>query len=143
MWGGRRFAGWKKSFEPGNYSAAELEFRGVKCDDISSLEVVGDFCKLVAFEFGDFNNEHPGWEAEFRMGKHDTDAFAPHGARNNDMSSFQLIRLPQPREQEDEAEDSEAENVDSPSPFKALDGSGSVGPRLGGPTTPRMSDDSE
>mmetsp|Transcript_87272 Transcript_87272/g.199227 ORF Transcript_87272/g.199227 Transcript_87272/m.199227 type:complete len:422 (+) Transcript_87272:94-1359(+) len=30
IWGGRDFNGWEHTFEPGEYSAAELEYRGVK-----------------------------------------------------------------------------------------------------------------
>lgn len=96
LYGGKKFSGWSMMFEPGNYTAPELEYRGVKCDDISSLEVVGDFCKLQAFEFGDFNAEHPGWKAEFVAGKYDATELAPQGAKNDDISSFKLVRLPNP-----------------------------------------------
>jgi hypothetical protein len=82
-------------FEPGNFTAPELEYRGVKCEDISSLEVVGDNCMVEAYEFGDFNQEHSGWTATFRSGKHDAAQFAPAGAKNDDISSFKVIRLPQ------------------------------------------------
>jgi hypothetical protein len=91
-------------FEPGNFTGPELEYRGVKCDDISSLEVVGDFCKLEAFEFGDFNKEHSGWKAEFLMGKYDATQLAPQGAKNDDISSFKLIRLPKPADDTDHTE---------------------------------------
>uniref|UniRef100_A0A7S4GMA5 Uncharacterized protein n=1 Tax=Oxyrrhis marina TaxID=2969 RepID=A0A7S4GMA5_OXYMA len=100
LYGGKKFSGWTMEFEVGNYTAPELEYRGVKCDDISSLEVIGDYCKLEAFEFGDFNKEHPGWKAEFQMGKYDAADFAPKGAKNDDISSFKLMRVPR----EDEVE---------------------------------------
>lgn len=103
LYGGKKFSGWSMMFEPGNYTAPELEYRGVKCDDISSLEIVGDFCKLEAFEFGDFNQEHPGWRAAFLSGKYDSAAFAPQGAKNDDISSFKLMRLPQTSEDEAKA----------------------------------------
>mmetsp|Transcript_1417 Transcript_1417/g.2999 ORF Transcript_1417/g.2999 Transcript_1417/m.2999 type:complete len:515 (+) Transcript_1417:133-1677(+) len=90
LWGGSGFSGWTKTFSPGDYSAPELEYRGVKCDDISSVEVVGDYCKLTAYEFGDFNKAHPGWSAVFTMGKYSSQDFVAAGAKNNDISSFKL-----------------------------------------------------
>jgi hypothetical protein len=93
IWGGRDFNGWEQTFEPGSYSAVELEYRGVKCDDISSLEVVGDFCKMTAFEFGDFNVAHDGWVAKFGQGKYDSVGIEAAGAKNNDISSFKIVKL--------------------------------------------------
>mmetsp|Transcript_32092 Transcript_32092/g.78341 ORF Transcript_32092/g.78341 Transcript_32092/m.78341 type:complete len:531 (+) Transcript_32092:97-1689(+) len=90
MWGGKTFDGWEHTFTIGEYNSAELEFRGLKCDDVSSLEVVGDFCEMVGYEFGDFNKIHNGWEAKFTQGKYDVNEMEAHGARNNDMSSLKV-----------------------------------------------------
>mmetsp|Transcript_5075 Transcript_5075/g.12507 ORF Transcript_5075/g.12507 Transcript_5075/m.12507 type:complete len:376 (+) Transcript_5075:557-1684(+) len=92
IWGGRDFNGWEKTFGIGNYSAAELEYQGVKCDDVSSLEVIGDFCEMKSYEFGDFNKLHNGWIATFRQGKYDVKEIESAGARNNDISSFRVYR---------------------------------------------------
>jgi hypothetical protein len=73
-----------------------LEFQGVRCDDVSSLEVVGDFCETVTYEFGDFNRLHTGWSATFRQGKYDAHEIESAGAKNNDISSFKVRKISQP-----------------------------------------------
>jgi len=93
IWGGKTFEGWEHSFGPGDYTSVELEYRGLKCDDISSLEVFGDYCEMKAYEYGDFNNEHSGWTAKFRHGKYDVAGLEAAGAKNNDISSFKVYRL--------------------------------------------------
>mmetsp|Transcript_10793 Transcript_10793/g.23833 ORF Transcript_10793/g.23833 Transcript_10793/m.23833 type:complete len:549 (-) Transcript_10793:51-1697(-) len=91
IYGGKEFDGWDITLDPGNYSSAELEFRGVKCDDISSLLVVGHFCKVTGYEYGDFNTEHKGWSANFSSGKYNSQAILEKGGRDNDMSSLQIV----------------------------------------------------
>jgi len=92
IWGGKDFNGWEHSFEVGEYNSAELEYRGVKCDDISSLEVVGQYCTMKAYRFGDFNQAHEGWTATFQHGRHDKHDIEAAGARNNDISSFKVFK---------------------------------------------------
>mmetsp|Transcript_1416 Transcript_1416/g.2993 ORF Transcript_1416/g.2993 Transcript_1416/m.2993 type:complete len:575 (+) Transcript_1416:133-1857(+) len=92
VWGGRAFDGWEHSFGPGEYSSVDLEYKGLKCDDVSSLEVVGDYCEMTVYQFGDFNKLHKGWTAEFKMGKYDVHDLEAQGARNNDISSFKIVR---------------------------------------------------
>lgn len=83
--------GWTLDFDQeGSYSGAELEYRGAKCDDISSLEVVGVYCEMTAYQYGDFNRAHSGWRAEFHEGKHEAAELEAAGAQNNDISSFEL-----------------------------------------------------
>mmetsp|Transcript_102179 Transcript_102179/g.234132 ORF Transcript_102179/g.234132 Transcript_102179/m.234132 type:complete len:500 (+) Transcript_102179:84-1583(+) len=94
VWGGKGFNGWERSFPVGEYSSAELEYQGVKCDDVSSLQVVGDFCEAVTYEFGDFNKLHPGWSAVFHQGRYDAHEIESAGAKNNDISSFKVRQLP-------------------------------------------------
>mmetsp|Transcript_32474 Transcript_32474/g.78015 ORF Transcript_32474/g.78015 Transcript_32474/m.78015 type:complete len:501 (+) Transcript_32474:122-1624(+) len=96
IYGGGLFEGWEHTFKAGSYSSSELEYEGVKCDDISSLEVVGARCQMTAFQYGDFNQQHQGWKATFREGKYDVEAMEANGARNNDISSFKLVKLPKP-----------------------------------------------
>eukprot|EP00451_Oxyrrhis_marina_P003289 CAMPEP_0204274388 /NCGR_PEP_ID=MMETSP0468-20130131/25157_1 /ASSEMBLY_ACC=CAM_ASM_000383 /TAXON_ID=2969 /ORGANISM="Oxyrrhis marina" /LENGTH=567 /DNA_ID=CAMNT_0051250591 /DNA_START=123 /DNA_END=1826 /DNA_ORIENTATION=+ len=93
IWGGKTFEGWEHSFGPGDYTSVELEYRGLKCDDISSLEVFGDYCEMKAYEYGDFNVEHSGWTAKFGHGKYDVAGLEAAGAKNNDISSFKVYRL--------------------------------------------------
>mmetsp|Transcript_102181 Transcript_102181/g.234149 ORF Transcript_102181/g.234149 Transcript_102181/m.234149 type:complete len:496 (+) Transcript_102181:84-1571(+) len=95
VWGGKGFNGWERSFPVGEYSSAELEYQGVKCDDVSSLQVVGDFCESVTYEFGDFNKLHPGWSAVFHQGRYDAHEIESAGAKNNDISSFKVRKIPQ------------------------------------------------
>mmetsp|Transcript_22796 Transcript_22796/g.48847 ORF Transcript_22796/g.48847 Transcript_22796/m.48847 type:complete len:551 (+) Transcript_22796:184-1836(+) len=83
---------WSLQFGPGEYSAAELEYRGAKCDDVSSIEIVGPLCKMTVFEYGDFNQEHKGWQAEFSEGKHSPKELVAAGAKNNDISSFKVVK---------------------------------------------------
>jgi hypothetical protein len=91
---------WSLEFNEGSYSGAELEYRGAKCDDISSVEVVGVYCHMTAYQFGDFNRAHSGWTAEFREGKHDASELEAAGAQNNDISSFELkMQRPVKKEQ--------------------------------------------
>jgi len=92
MWGGKGFDGWEHVFEAGEYSSTELEYRGLKCDDISSMEVVGDYCHVKVFEYGDFNTIHPGWNATFPMGKYTAGDLESRGAKNNDISAFKIWR---------------------------------------------------
>jgi hypothetical protein len=92
VFGGKGFTGWEKSFSPGDYSSVELEYLGVKCDDISSLEVYGIDCHMKAFEYGDFNKVHSGFEAVFDEGRHDHDDLVAAGAKNNDISSFKVYK---------------------------------------------------
>mmetsp|Transcript_102271 Transcript_102271/g.234495 ORF Transcript_102271/g.234495 Transcript_102271/m.234495 type:complete len:545 (-) Transcript_102271:95-1729(-) len=92
IWGSKNFGGWEHTFEVGEYNSAELEYLGVKCDDISSLEVFGYSCEMHAFEYGDFNKAHGGWEAKFRHGKHDAHQIEQAGAKNNDISAFKVYR---------------------------------------------------
>lgn len=96
IYGGGLFEGWEHTFRAGSYSSSELEYEGVKCDDISSLEVVGARCQMTAFQYGDFNQQHQGWKAVFREGKYDAEALEANGARNNDISSFEVVKLPKP-----------------------------------------------
>mmetsp|Transcript_12349 Transcript_12349/g.29382 ORF Transcript_12349/g.29382 Transcript_12349/m.29382 type:complete len:541 (+) Transcript_12349:2-1624(+) len=105
IWGGKNFGGWEHTFGVGEYSSAELEYRGVKCDDISSLEVFGDFCEMKAYEYGDFNHAHGGWEVTFKHGKYDAAAIESAGAKNNDISSFKVYRTGQPDFQAGSAKD--------------------------------------
>jgi hypothetical protein len=100
MWGGRAFDGWEHTFSIGDYNSAELEFRGLKCDDISSLEVVGDFCMLTGYEYGDFNRIHAGWEANFTQGKYDVHDMESRGAMNNDMSSLKVFFYEEERQRQ-------------------------------------------
>mmetsp|Transcript_2981 Transcript_2981/g.7074 ORF Transcript_2981/g.7074 Transcript_2981/m.7074 type:complete len:565 (+) Transcript_2981:155-1849(+) len=90
IWGGKGFKGWEVSLPPGSYGSAELEYRGVKCDDISSVQVQGVFCETVTFEYGDFNQAHSGWQATFREGKYDVDGLEAGGAKDNDISSLKV-----------------------------------------------------
>mmetsp|Transcript_36875 Transcript_36875/g.88762 ORF Transcript_36875/g.88762 Transcript_36875/m.88762 type:complete len:549 (-) Transcript_36875:76-1722(-) len=83
-------------FKEGDYSGAELEYRGLKCDSTSSLEVIGKFCQMVAYEYGDFNKAHKGWEAHFKEGRYDVAQMEAAGARDNDLSSFK-IRMNKPQ----------------------------------------------
>mmetsp|Transcript_58388 Transcript_58388/g.125625 ORF Transcript_58388/g.125625 Transcript_58388/m.125625 type:complete len:538 (+) Transcript_58388:135-1748(+) len=97
VYGGKEFDGWDRTFEEGEYNAAELEYEGVKCDDISSLEVIGVYCEVKAYEFGDFNAAHKGWVATFKEGKFNKEEMEQEGARNNDMSSF-VVAMKKPEE---------------------------------------------
>mmetsp|Transcript_3274 Transcript_3274/g.7844 ORF Transcript_3274/g.7844 Transcript_3274/m.7844 type:complete len:543 (-) Transcript_3274:122-1750(-) len=92
IYGGKGFTGWEKSFSPGEYSSVELEYLGVKCDDISSLEVYGEYCHMHAFEYGDFNKVHDGFDVIFDEGRHDHDDLVSAGAKNNDISSFKVYK---------------------------------------------------
>lgn len=83
---------WMHEFNEGEYSAAELEFQGVKCDDISSMEVIGFHCKVTVYEYGDFNEEHRGFKATFPEGQYSRDDLVSGGAANNDISSFKVIK---------------------------------------------------
>jgi len=83
---------WSLQFGPGEYSAAELEYRGAKCDDVSSIEIVGPRCKMTVYEYGDFNQEHKGWQAELAEGKHSPKELVAAGAKNNDISSFKVVK---------------------------------------------------
>jgi hypothetical protein len=69
-----------------------MELKGAKCDDISSLKVFGDYCHVVAFEFGDFNQKHHGWKAEFGFGAYATKDLLARGAKDNDISSMIVER---------------------------------------------------
>jgi hypothetical protein len=95
VWGGEEFSGWQHTFRPGNYSGVELEYNGLKCDDVSSVEIVGEFCEATVFEYGDFNKLHPGWSTKLTQGKYTADQLISKGAKNNDISSFRLVHLGQ------------------------------------------------
>mmetsp|Transcript_52050 Transcript_52050/g.114234 ORF Transcript_52050/g.114234 Transcript_52050/m.114234 type:complete len:490 (+) Transcript_52050:94-1563(+) len=92
VWGGEEFSGWQHSFRPGNYSGVELEYNGLKCDDVSSVEIVGEFCEATVYEFGDFNRLHPGWSTKLTQGRYTADDLILKGAKNNDISSFRLVK---------------------------------------------------
>jgi len=88
VFGGPNFDGWSLTFEPGKYSNSDMELKGAKCDDISSVKVFGDFCHMTAFEFGDFNKKHHGWQAEFGSGAFTNKDLLARGAKDNDISSL-------------------------------------------------------
>jgi len=88
VFGGPNFDGWSLAFGPGKWTNADMELKGAKCDDISSIKVTGVFCHATAFEFGDFNKAHHGWKAEFSVGEYNTKAMVGLGAKDNDISSL-------------------------------------------------------
>lgn len=97
VYGGPNFDGWHFSFGPGEYSSVDLEHAGVKCDDISSLEVVGEYCSTVGYQYGDFNKAHDGWRAEFKQGQHTASDIELAGGKDNDMSSFKVAQAQRPK----------------------------------------------
>mmetsp|Transcript_15198 Transcript_15198/g.33912 ORF Transcript_15198/g.33912 Transcript_15198/m.33912 type:complete len:497 (-) Transcript_15198:62-1552(-) len=90
VYGGPKFDGWSLDFAVGEYSVADMEAMGAKCDDISSLKVVGHFCEVTAYEYGDFNAQHPGWSAKFTEGEYDKNGLYKAGAKDNDISSMKV-----------------------------------------------------
>jgi hypothetical protein len=106
VWGGRDFNGWEHTFSPGEYTSVDLEYKGLKCDDVSSLEVIGEFCEAVVFEYGDFNKLHPGWSANFTQGRYAAQDLVSRGAKNNDISSFRLVsNVPKPKPERHSVDD--------------------------------------
>jgi hypothetical protein len=69
-----------------------MEAKGAKCDDISSLKVYGIYCQTTVYEFGDFNQQHKGWQATFGPGFFARDQLVKGGAKDNDISSMKVIR---------------------------------------------------
>mmetsp|Transcript_1664 Transcript_1664/g.3439 ORF Transcript_1664/g.3439 Transcript_1664/m.3439 type:complete len:501 (+) Transcript_1664:84-1586(+) len=88
VYGGPNFDGWSLVFGPGKWNNADMEVKGAKCDDISSMKVMGLYCHVTAFEFGDFNKAHHGWKAEFGPGEYDLKGLTSRGAQDNDISSL-------------------------------------------------------
>mmetsp|Transcript_52568 Transcript_52568/g.119761 ORF Transcript_52568/g.119761 Transcript_52568/m.119761 type:complete len:529 (-) Transcript_52568:95-1681(-) len=88
VYGGPNFDGWSLKFEPGKYTNSDMEIRGAKCDDVSSIKVLGLYCHVTAFQYGDFNKAHHGWKAEFGPGGYTTKDMLAAGAQDNDVSSM-------------------------------------------------------
>lgn len=90
VYGGPSFDGWSLSFGPGDYTVSDMEVKGAKCDDVSSLKVNGLFCEAHVFEYGDFNVQHKGWQAVFKHGQYDRQGLLTGGAKDNDISSMKV-----------------------------------------------------
>jgi len=90
--GGPNFDGWSLEFKEGEYTVSDMEAMGARCDDISSLKVVGLYCQTTVYEFGDFNGQHKGWEATFGRGAYDRMGLVQGGAKDNDISSLKVHR---------------------------------------------------
>mmetsp|Transcript_14616 Transcript_14616/g.35442 ORF Transcript_14616/g.35442 Transcript_14616/m.35442 type:complete len:145 (+) Transcript_14616:1257-1691(+) len=80
-------------FGPGDYTVADMEARGAKCDDVSSMKIYGLFCRVAVFQYGDFNSAYSGWQANFGPGFYDRQGLVEHGARDNDISSLRVSRI--------------------------------------------------
>mmetsp|Transcript_8442 Transcript_8442/g.18489 ORF Transcript_8442/g.18489 Transcript_8442/m.18489 type:complete len:517 (+) Transcript_8442:133-1683(+) len=93
VFGGPNFDGWSLEFGPGEYTVADMEAKGAKCDDISSMKVYGLFCRVAVFQFGDFNGAYSGWQANFGPGFYDREKLVDGGARDNDISSLRVSRI--------------------------------------------------
>lgn len=92
VFGGPSFDGWTLEFPPGEYSVADMEAKGAKCDDISSMKVYGIYCRTTVYEFGDFNQQHNGWSATFGPGMYDREGLVKGGAKDNDISSLKVVK---------------------------------------------------
>eukprot|EP00451_Oxyrrhis_marina_P038732 CAMPEP_0204386000 /NCGR_PEP_ID=MMETSP0469-20131031/58097_1 /ASSEMBLY_ACC=CAM_ASM_000384 /TAXON_ID=2969 /ORGANISM="Oxyrrhis marina" /LENGTH=530 /DNA_ID=CAMNT_0051379123 /DNA_START=41 /DNA_END=1633 /DNA_ORIENTATION=- len=91
VFGGPNFDGWSLELPQGDYTSSDLELKGAKCDDISSLKIFGVFCHAVGYQYGDFNKQHDGWKADFPYGEYKTKDMVQRGARDNDISSIKVF----------------------------------------------------
>jgi len=91
VFGGPNFDGWSLELPKGDYTSSDLELKGAKCDDISSLKVFGVFCHAMGYQYGDFNKQHDGWKADFPYGEYKTKDMVQRGARDNDISSIKVF----------------------------------------------------
>jgi len=96
LYGGPNFDGWSLDFPVGEYYNSDMEARGAKCDDVSSLQVVGHYCHMRGYAFADFNERHPGWEAEFGEGRYNVHEMVAKGAKDNDLSSLKVFEVGRP-----------------------------------------------
>jgi len=79
--------GWVAEFGPGMYNYTLMEKAGATCQDISSIEVVGDCCVIQVFDYGDCNKKWAnGFSASFGFGRYDQQEIQDAGASNNDIS---------------------------------------------------------
>mmetsp|Transcript_3268 Transcript_3268/g.7821 ORF Transcript_3268/g.7821 Transcript_3268/m.7821 type:complete len:533 (-) Transcript_3268:46-1644(-) len=92
VYGGPEFDGWSLEFTPGEYSVSDMEAKGAKCDDISSVKVFGVFCETDVYQYGDFNKAHQGWNATLKPGAYNRQGLLDHGAQDNDISSMKVRR---------------------------------------------------
>jgi hypothetical protein len=90
LYGGAFFDGWKAELPLGSFSTDDLVQRGVKCEEVSSVKVLGRCCHARLFQFGDFNQRHKGWEVTLKSGDYDADALEDAGARDNDVSAVKV-----------------------------------------------------
>jgi hypothetical protein len=97
VYGGPNFDGWHHSFDVGSYTSVDLEHAGVKCDDISSVEVVGVYCTFTGFQYGDFNTAHSGFQVELKQGRHSASDIEAAGGKDNDISSFKVVQEQSPK----------------------------------------------
>jgi len=96
VFGGPNFDGWSLEFTPGEYTVSDMEVKGAKCDDISSMKVLGYYCKTTVYEFGDFNGQHKGWMADFGPGSYTRQQLVDGGAKDNDISSLKVVKTSRP-----------------------------------------------
>jgi hypothetical protein len=96
VFGGPEFDGWSLEFMPGEYTVSDMEARGAKCDDISSVKVFGVFCETDVFQYGDFNQAHKGWSVTLKPGSYNRKQLVDHGAQDNDISSMKVRRTLSP-----------------------------------------------
>mmetsp|Transcript_29588 Transcript_29588/g.70993 ORF Transcript_29588/g.70993 Transcript_29588/m.70993 type:complete len:571 (+) Transcript_29588:147-1859(+) len=90
LYGGAYFDGWKAPLGPGSYSTDQLVQHGVKCEEISSVKVIGRCCHARLYQYGDFNQRHKGWKVTVGSGNYDADALEDQGARDNDISAVKI-----------------------------------------------------
>jgi hypothetical protein len=90
LYGNPDFSGWRANFIPGSYNTEELLAHGAKCEEVSSIRVVGECCLAKVYQYGDFNSRNAGWEATLRKGDHDLFLLGEAGVKNNDVSSMKV-----------------------------------------------------
>lgn len=79
--------GWEATFKPGTYNYTLMEKAGATCQDISSIEVLGECCTIQVFDYGDCNKKWAnGFSAAFSFGRYDKQEIENAGASNNDIS---------------------------------------------------------
>mmetsp|Transcript_57607 Transcript_57607/g.123842 ORF Transcript_57607/g.123842 Transcript_57607/m.123842 type:complete len:565 (-) Transcript_57607:36-1730(-) len=90
LFGEATFSGWQATFEPGRYNTEEMIMHGARCEEVSSIKIVGHCCKAKFYQYGDFNRRTKGWSAQVGVGEYDGEEMEDAGVVNNDVSSMKI-----------------------------------------------------
>mmetsp|Transcript_1422 Transcript_1422/g.3018 ORF Transcript_1422/g.3018 Transcript_1422/m.3018 type:complete len:559 (-) Transcript_1422:15-1691(-) len=94
LFGGPEFDGWNVTLPQGSFNTDDLIARGVKCEETSSVRVLGTCCEASLFQYGDFNRRNKGWHLKLVEGDYTADQLSERGADDNDLSSLKVHHRP-------------------------------------------------